>query len=193
MVDLDFFADSGPGDIDLRRELLVKGKRICHHIKDQPRLCEMVFRAYEELRGEDKYYKSVIKAIMCELFASLLRCNLQSVRANEPDSDTVKYNLAILPALQRIFSDYKVQLTVDELAELCGISKYHFCRIFKRQMGCTVMQYIMNYSISHAELMLKENSHSIKEISDMCGFEDVSYFHRCYKRIKGVTPSKVRI
>ena len=59
-------------------------------------------------------------------------------------------------------------------------------------MGMTVTQYIINYRISLADSMLKDENQSIKSIAETCGFGDVSYFYQCYKRIKGTSPSKAR-
>ena len=54
------------------------------------------------------------------------------------------------------------------------------------------IQYIINYRISLAETLLKTTDNTIEEIAYACGFEDVSYFYRCYKKIKGVSPKKSR-
>ena len=59
-------------------------------------------------------------------------------------------------------------------------------------MGMTVTQYIINYRISLADSMLKDENQSIKNIAETCGFGDISYFYQCYKRIKGTTPNNAR-
>ena len=56
----------------------------------------------------------------------------------------------------------------------------------------TVTQYIINYRISIADSLLKDEAQSIKSISETCGFGDVSYFYQCYKRVKGTTPGRTR-
>jgi AraC-like DNA-binding protein len=192
MVDLDFFAENGIYDFDLRQELLVNGKRFNHHIKNNQRLKAIILRVKDEIDKKEEHYKIIAKSIICEFFALLFRDELYIELSEDINKVSIKRGIDILPALQKIFREYQNHLTVDELAQLCNISKYHFCRIFKQHMGVTVVQYIINYRLSIAELMLNSKNYSIGEIASMCGFDDISYFYRCYKRVKGVSPNKTR-
>ena len=81
---------------------------------------------------------------------------------------------------------------MDELAELCNISKYHFCRVFKNVMGVTAVRYMNGYRVDIAETLLRDGRMTVAEVAWHCGFEDDSYFYRCYKKIKGIPPGKVR-
>lgn len=192
IVDLDFLADNGISDIDLRRILLVNGKKFNNHIKGNPLLEQLMLRIRDEIREQKEYYRTIIANLLCEFFALLLRNEVSDSKESAQKHDNIHKSDIIVPALQKIFSDYSKTITVDELSELCNISKYHFCRVFKQHMGMTVTQYIINYRISLADSMLKDENQSIKNIAETCGFGDVSYFYQCYKRIKGTSPSKAR-
>ena len=124
-------------------------------------------------------------------FALLLQNGLAETENAAPKKALRSY-LVIEPALRCIKNEYGRVMTVEELAKLCNISKYHFCRVFKQQMGVTVFQYIVKYRISVAAMMLNTGNYSIGEVASMCGFEDISYFYRCYKRINGMAPHKVK-
>lgn len=192
MVDLDFFADNGIFDIDLRQLLLVNGHRFNRIIRGNERLQTLIRNAKTELDEKKEHYKTVVKGIMCEFFSLLLRDELDAQISEDLGKDVIKRSLTILPALQNIFCNYQDHLTVDELAQLCNISKYHFCRIFKQQMGVTPVQYIIKYRLSVAELMLHTKNYSIREVATMCGFDDLSYFYRCYKKVNGIAPHKIK-
>lgn len=192
IVDLDFFSDTGISDIDLRHLLLAKHHKFNHHIKNNKRLGQIIMRIHEEIREEKEYYRIVVSNLLGEMFALLLRDELLDTKSSGNSHENMHKGDVLSPALQKIFSDYSQPITIDELSELCNISKYHFCRIFKQHMGMTVTQYIINYRISLADSMLKDENQSIKNISETCGFGDVSYFYQCYKRIKGTSPSKAR-
>ena len=110
---------------------------------------------------------------------------------NKAEKHTKRADL-ISPALTKIFEDFNKKITVKELADLCSVSEYHFLRTFKKETGFTAIQYIINYRISLAETLLKTTENTIEEIAYACGFDDVSYFYRCYKKIKGVSPKKSR-
>ena len=157
VVDLDFFADNGIYDLDLRRQLLVNGQRFNRIIRNNARLQQLILQAKKELDEKKEYYKIIVKSIMCEFFSVLFREELDSKKNEDLDKLVIKRNLTILPALQKIFCDYHDHLTVDELAQLCNISKYHFCRRFKQNLGMTVMDYILKTRIILAKNMLEKD------------------------------------
>jgi AraC-like DNA-binding protein len=57
-------------------------------------------------------------------------------------------------------------------------------------MGMTVVQYIVRYRLDMADFMLQAMNKNVADIATACGFEDESYFYRCYKKHKGVSPKK---
>jgi AraC-like DNA-binding protein len=79
-------------------------------------------------------------------------------------------------------------ITIDELTELCCLSKDHFIRLFKKEMQVTPTQYINQKKIEKAQLMIIAGDQSMKDIAYRLSFENVSYFNRLFKRYTGVTP-----
>ena len=79
-------------------------------------------------------------------------------------------------------------MTIDELAKLCTMSVCHFCHVFKRVMGITVMQYLTGHRMHVADVLLENTQHPITQIAQMVGIFDEAYFSRCYKRYKGISP-----
>ena len=189
MVDLDFFEAHGTFDPDLRRILLTEGLAFRHHIKENRRLCEIFLRIVEEMEEQKEYYKQTVYHLLGEFFLILLREETVKNTELSPRERTKNARL-ISPALSRILEEYHRPLSLDELASLCNVSKYHFCRIFKKELGVTVVQYIMRHRISVADALLRLGQTDIREIADQCGFEDVRYFYRCYKAIKGHPPKR---
>ena len=192
MIDLDFFSDTGISDMDLRQLLLAEHHKFKHHIKNNERLGQIILNISKEMSDKKEHYRMVVSNLLCELFALLLRDELSDTNQKHSHIENLHRHNTISPALQKIFSDYTKQITVDELAKLCNLSKYHFCRLFKSHIGMTVTQYIINYKISLACSMLKDNNQSIRDVASACGFEDLSYFYQCYKRINGISPGKSR-
>lgn len=192
MVGLDFLREFLPGGLDLRHALVTKRKKINNYIKKDKRLSTIIERILEELSEKKENYRLVVYSLVTELFALLLRDHT-SVKEDKADSQyTGRSAEVIAPALSAIFENHGEQMTLDDLASLCNISKYHFCRIFKEEMKMTVVQYITAYRISLADVMLRESDESVDSIARECGFSDISYFYRCYKRLKGTSPKRVR-
>lgn len=189
MVGLDFFDDI-PDGVNLRQFLISDGKKINNHIKGDKRLGVIISRVVEEMREEKPYYRLIVKNLMSEFFALLLRDYVSDAMSPNTDLFDLKSVRVISPALAKIHSAYGEKLKVEELAELCFVSKYHFCRVFKQVMNMTVMQYLIKYRIDMADAMLNSTDKSVGEIIALCGFNDESYFYRCFKRIKGHSPKK---
>lgn len=188
-VGLDFLSDM-PDGIDLRQILICDGKKINNHISNDKRLSVIISRVFEEMQAERPYYQLVVRSLMSEFFALLLRDYMNEEATSLSEKLDLKSIKAISPALARIHSDYGENLTVDELSELCFISKYHFCRVFKQVMNMTVVQYLVKYRIDMADAMLASTDKSVNEVGSLCGFNDESYFYRCFKKIKGRSPKK---
>lgn len=184
MLDLDLLLKSAPFGLDLRSCLLSEGKRITNLIRESGELSGLIVRIYDELTGKRENYRLMVYSLASELLTLLLRDHLASERGARGASLSGKTAELIAPALSKIFKDYKNPISVDELAALCGVSKYHFCRVFKSKMGLTVVEYINSYRLSVAEILLKNEGLSTEEVALSCGFNDASYFYRCYKKIK---------
>lgn len=95
---------------------------------------------------------------------------------------------SILKAIEYINSNIVNPIGIDSICEYVHLSKYHFCRNFKKATGMTVMQYILNTRIVLAKHMLEKGSLSIIEISELCGFSSISYFCRAFKEKTAMTP-----
>ena len=190
MVDLDFFVFNNPTGLDLRELLLTKGQYFCHVIRDDPRMGQIIGEVVRELEERKEHYRSMVYHLMSEFFTLLLRNALCTEGSRLLSKEGLKRAHLLAPALSKIFKEYDRRLSIDELAELCNVSKYYFCRLFKEEMGMTAVEYITKHRISLAEALLREGKKSIEEIAYLCGFEDISYFYRCYKKVKGVSPKK---
>lgn len=83
-------------------------------------------------------------------------------------------------------------ISLEELAEVSGMSPRYFCRVFRNMTGRTPIDYVNYYRIETASQMLITTGDSITEIAFNCGFNDMSYFSKTFKRLKGITPSKFR-
>ena len=79
-------------------------------------------------------------------------------------------------------------ISLDKLANNCNLSKYHFLRVFKKEMGLTPHSFIINERLNRANNLIK-NGKTISEASLLVGFNDQSHFTRNFKKYFGYTPT----
>lgn len=83
-------------------------------------------------------------------------------------------------------------LPLDELAGQAAICKDSLIRLFKRELGITPVDYIINKRIERAQMLLLTHTIPVKEIALQLGFSNQSYFTSQFKRITGLTPLEYR-
>jgi AraC family transcriptional regulator len=81
---------------------------------------------------------------------------------------------------------------VGEIAALCGISRGHLMRSFKKTTGRTLHQHIEDIRVSRAKTLLCDSRASLKEIANMLGFSGASSFSVAFRRVAGVPPAAFR-
>ena len=79
-------------------------------------------------------------------------------------------------------------ITLDEISEHVGVSKYHLSREFKLYAGTTLFDYLNIIRCKQAQRMLA-NGATVSEAASSCGFESLSYFSRSFKKYTGKLPS----
>ncbi|MGN1048284.1 MAG: exo-alpha-sialidase, partial [Eubacteriales bacterium] len=101
-----------------------------------------------------------------------------------------------IPIIDRIKDIIKENLSsglsVEELANLLGISKYYMCHLFKKATGITIKNYEKAARISKAKEYLINSDKPITEIAHKCGYENSCYFSEMFITSEKVSPSQYR-
>lgn len=91
-------------------------------------------------------------------------------------------------AIEYIQEHLAQEISLNELAEYLGISRYYFCRLFKQSTGLSPYQYVIQQRVERAKQLLLQGTLSISDIAIACGFAHQSHLNRHFKRLTGVTP-----
>lgn len=94
--------------------------------------------------------------------------------------------------LEFISSNYNKQITTEQLAAISNLSRFHFIKIFKKEIGLPPYEYICKYRITQAKHLLLNTDMSVSEIAEEVGINDSSSFIRQFKARVGCTPYKFR-
>ncbi len=98
----------------------------------------------------------------------------------------------ILEIKRYIEENYYKNISLNEVADMFFISANYLSERFKREVGCTFMDYLTRIRIEHAKILLKEDDLTVGEICSMVGYENSTYFNKVFKRKVGVSPGQYR-
>ena len=91
-----------------------------------------------------------------------------------------------------IGDNYGRDIKLAELAQVAGMSSFHFAREFKRTTGTTPHQYLIKFRIERAKTLLAKRDLPLIEVSLRSGFSHQSHFTRLFRRVTGTTPHSYR-
>lgn len=152
------------------------------------KLIEMFIYESQNKQAGHKFILEHLSSLIGTAILRTLRSNLylQEKHFNDVSKKEIDRALDYLHAnLNQDFS-----LTV--LADIVGLSKYHFIRVFKKETGKTPHHYYIDIKIEKAIGLIKTQKYSITEICYMCGFKDHSHFSRVFRNKTGRTPSRFK-
>ena len=158
--------------------------------KGQP-LYEKAAELFENINAEyDKKtpgYEIVIKSYLLQFVAVLIP---YCTRNTEADAILTEHAKKLKEVLSYINAHYMEELTISGLAGICFFSEYYFMRFFKKYMGMSCVQYIKNVRLERAADQFENGETNTLEVALACGFSNLSYFHREFKKKYGMTPKR---
>lgn len=172
----------------------------CLHITKTtyPQIYNDVYQLLVQMRNEyfssNEFRELAIYSHLINLFVSIGRNRINNVdlfpntRSHKQKEYLQKFN----EVLDYIDSHYTEELTLDNIADFSGFSKYHFTRLFKQYTDSTFYDYLIYRRIKAAEELLANPELSITEIALQSGFSSISTFNRIFRQKKGCTPSEYR-
>lgn len=102
------------------------------------------------------------------------------------------YSKQIVLCVNYIYGHLHKKISVDELAKYTQLSPSYLSRLFHKETGESITEYIVKRKINAAKNMLKYSSYSLSDISATLAFSCQSYFTKIFKSYEGVTPKKYR-
>lgn len=128
------------------------------------------------------------------LFASaslLVRFFSKTLAAEE--SQTQRSDMTRLePVMEYVHLHHGEELTLEAAADSMGLNKEYFCRLFKKNMGISYLQYVYQVRTTAVCRELESSEDPIGVIAERHGFKDMKLLSRCFKELYGCTPSEKR-
>ena len=138
---------------------------------------------------KDKGYELRLMAKMNE-FLYILYTSYSHINANmEKESKQIA---RLKGVLQYVAQSYQEQISLKTAADIASLNQEYFCRMFKRCMGVTFLEYINLVRIDHIHEELLVTDDSITDILERNGFTNYKVFSRMFKAQFGMTPRELR-
>jgi AraC-like DNA-binding protein len=184
----DFLVDPG---------LMTSGRSIVSAYAETPVLCHV--RALKDywamVEAHPQIREFFYKHAMIQLIKALETLNGASRDdpcCQDEDRDSLLFPRAVRKALLYIEKNYMEPLRLEPVAQVNGMSKYHFSRIFKEKTGYTFTAYLNRRRIERAKYFMEHEAKNVSEAAFAVGYNDLAYFSRLFQRQEGLPPSKYR-
>ena len=115
----------------------------------------------------------------------------RSVTDYRPASGKVK-DFYIKEALAFIENNYMNEITVEDIAEVSGLNRSYFGKIFKESVGKSPQEFLIHYRMIKAAELLSMTRYSVGEIANAVGYPNQLHFSRAFKGVYGVSPRNWR-
>ena len=98
----------------------------------------------------------------------------------------------VLQVLEYINEHLNQDIKLADLAQLLGMSQFHFSHLFKQSLGTAPYQYLLQQRVERAKQLLKQTDQSIMDIAFLCGFNSHSHLSKQFRQFTGMTPKAYR-
>ncbi len=147
---------------------------------------------FETVKKRENGYQFIAIGLVNQLIGRFIATNQYSYETDGlTDKDEQKV-LKLKKTLAYVRENFDKEITLDDIASSSGFSTKYFCSFFKTMTGKSPIDYLNSYRVERACRKLLGSDLSITQIAYGSGFNDLSYFIKTFKRLKGVSPSVYR-
>ena len=155
------------------------------------RIHQIVWMMFDIMKNFSEGYEYVFQGMVLSFLGLVVKDKLYTIAATKFANSNQRNIHKLKKAFNLIETSYNKPLTLEDLAQTAGLSPKYFCRFFQNMTNQTPISYLNNYRIETAcALLVSGQDKSITDIAYECGFNDLSYFIKTFRKYKGTTPNK---
>ena len=147
---------------------------------------------FDSFAKKTQGYKFRVVSAFYNFLGTIADGQLYSVKEAEKEILYDKNILKIKKILLYIRENFDKAITLEDMAKKAEMSAKYFGTYFKNMTGKTPFDYLCEYRVEKAARKLLNTDMSVTEIAYSCGFNDLSYFIKTFKRINKIPPGKYR-
>lgn len=156
----------------------------------QREFLEKVEQAWQACAGEAFGYEFMVRNTLSDMLLLLQQNIPDSQKQPSPKQQRDAERIKIM--LQFIHDHCADELTTDRIAQQVSISESECLRCFRATIGTTPIRYVRQHRIQKAVQLLTTTELPVSAIAESCGFQDMSYFTKTFRDMKGCAPTVFR-
>ncbi|MED3564230.1 AraC family transcriptional regulator, partial [Bacillus xiapuensis] len=143
----------------------------------------------EEVENQKEDYELIIQNILEILLLKMMRKKAFHL---EKISSTKKISKDIAFIKNYIKQHFREEINLDILAEAGHINKYYLAHSFKKSVGVSPIEYLIQTRIRESKILLETTNYPISNIATITGFSSQSFFAQSFKRVTNLSPTQYR-
>ena len=192
VFDMNSFLRHNPSCKPLIQDIVDHTIFIFHHFKPKNQLIHnTVWNIFDAMKNQQPGYELIVYGEIYH-FLGLVYAGHYYYQDSEAPQTRKDYKriIQLKNVLELIESSYSTALTLTDMSKAANMSSKYFCRFFAEMTHQRPMDYLNRHRIEHACYQLSSTDASVTDVAYNCGFNDLSYFIKTFKKYKGTTPGK---
>lgn len=152
---------------------------------------EYISALLDTVAEKKELFEFKVISLLSELAYLLYSSNPEGGEHRESEKNAHRRAVMTL-LIDKIEREYTTRLTLAALAEQAQVNEKYLCRFFKEYTGQTPIDYINRLRIDRACYEMSVGRLNVTEAAFECGFNELSYFSKTFKKYKGISPGEYR-
>ena len=187
------FFDVNIGNKDFFQKFLDHNIILYNYLSKEkyPYIHQVVWNMFEILKNHVNGYEYIVQGSLLIFLGLMFKHNLYTENFTNFANSNQRNIYKLKKVFKLIETSYNKPLTLDDLASASGLSSKYFCRFFQSMTSKTPISYLNYYRVECAcTKLINERDLSITDVAYSCGFNDLSYFIKTFRKYKNTTPNK---
>ena len=190
VFDLNIFMKHNPGCTPYIQRIIDRSALIYHHFSPKyEEIHRIIWNVFDAMSNKLSGYELITFCELYHFFGTVFSRHLYLEDVPQTRRD-YKRIMQLKNVLDFIDNNYALPITLEQLSAAASMSPKYFCRFFYQMTHRTPIDYLNYQRIEHACYELATSENSVTDVAFNCGFNDLSYFIKTFKRYKGKTPGK---
>ena len=160
-------------------------------IPEHKELLDALEHAWQCIAKDTPGFEFTVREALSKLIFSI--CTNSQTQQKAPSPKMLRDGERMKLMMQFISEHFSEEIIIADLAESALISESEVLRCFHNTIDSTPIQYVKQFRIHKAAALLSSTDLKITEIGSFCGFQEMSYFAKSFKKIYGCTPTQYRL